>query len=878
MALECDLLSIIDGIPGLVAILTPAGKLEAVNSQFSEFCRLSLEALRNWTVNGTVHPNDIARIGPVFAHSTSTGAPYEYEYQLRRFDGVYRWFQVRGNPIRASGGDITQWIVLHTDIDERKRLEDRRWRANEQLALAQRLSATGSFTTDLIADEHVWSDELYRICGLEPGAKVTLQRFRDIVHNEDLSTFDAVVERSIGGHDADFEFRIVTPRGGLKHLHAAARLSDNAEGRPIFMGAVQDITERKVAENALRKSEHYARSMVDGIPGMIVVLSADGGVEYANAQTLEYFGKTVEEMNQWRLNDVCHPEDLARAIELFGRSMETGETFDYECRSRRHDGVYLWHRTIALPFRDPNGTITRWYNLLVDIDKRKRAEEAFAASEAELRRAYNSFRDAQRLSKTASFITDLLSDDHNWSDEAFRIFEFEPGSKVTVERIRALVHPDDLLSFNDVIQQGGRGADVDFFFRIITTSGALKHIRGIAHVIELVEGRPMFVGALSDVTESKLIEEALKASEALLAEGQRLTSSGTLRWRIADDDITWSNQLYHIFGFGPGTAISLERIGSRVHPDDVPMLYDMVGRARSGAPDFEYEHRLLMPDRSIKYLHLVGHRSEDAEGRLEYIGAVQDVTKSKLADEALNQARSELAHVARVLTLSALTASIAHEVNQPLAGIVTNSNVILRMLAANPANVEGASAAAQRTLRDASRASDVIARLRSMFTRKEPSIECFDLNEAAREVMALSLSSLQRNGVIVETELADNLPSVDGDRVQLQQVILNLIVNASDAMIGITDRQKRLAVRTERCADEDVRLSVEDSGVGLNPETTSRLFEAFYTTKTSGMGIGLAISRSIVESHHGRLWAVPKDNGPGAVFSFSIPTRARPSA
>ena len=611
---------------------------------------------------------------------------------------------------------------------------------------------------------------------------------------------------------------------------------------------------------------------------MIAVFGSDGVVEYVNSQALDYFGKTVEELRQWQFSDICHPDDLARSVELFGRSMATGEVFDYECRSRRHDGVYLWHRTLALPLRDRNGTIIRWYNLLVDIDKRKRAEEALAASEAELRRAYNSFRDAQRLSKTASFVTDLLADDHHWSEEAFRIFEFEPGSKVTVERIRALVHPDDLQSFDSVIEQGSRGADVDFLFRIVTSSGTLKHIRGVAHVAEAVEGRPMFVGALSDVTDSKIAEEALKASEAFLAEGQRLSSSGTFRWRLSDDEITWSNQLYQIFGFEPNTPVSLERIASRVHPDDIPMLYDMIGRARAAASDFEYQHRLLMPDLSVKYLHLVGRARRDTDGRLEYIGAAQDVTKSKLADEALNVARSELARVARTLTLSALTAPIAHEVNQPLAGIVTNANTGLRMLAASPPNVEGARAAAQRTLRDANRATEVIKRLRSMFTRGEPSTEPVDLNEAAREVITLSSSDLQRNSVIVHTELAEDLPRIDGDRVQLQQVILNLIANASDAMSGVTGRPKRLVIRTERSADADVKLTVEDSGAGFKPETATRLFEAFYTTKKNGMGVGLSISRSIIENHHGRLWAIPKDNGPGAAFSFSIPGQAQPGA
>ena len=239
--------------------------------------------------------------------------------------------------------------------------------------------------------------------------------------------------------------------------------------------------------------------------------------------------------------------------------------------------------------------------------------------------------------------------------------------------------------------------------------------------------------------------------------------------------------------------------------------------------------------------------------------------------EALAKAQSELAHVARITSLGALTASIAHEVNQPLSGIVTNASTCLRMLAADPPNVDGARETARRTIRDANRASDVITRLRALCSKKETAIESLDLNEAIREVIALSLSELQRNRVILRTELADDLPLVAGDRVQLQQVVLNLLQNASDAMRAVDDRPRHMVITTEREEGDRVRLTVQDAGVGLDPQAMDRLFEAFYTTKNEGMGMGLSVSRSIIERHHGRLWAAPND-GPGATFSFSIPS------
>src|SRR5216683_2906260 len=365
-------------------------------------------------------------------------------------------------------------------------------------------------------------------------------------------------------------------------------------------------------------------------------------------------------------------------------------------------------------------------------------------------------------------------------------------------------------------------------------------------------------------------KEELWRSEAFLAEAQRLSLTGSFSWRVTADELTWSDQLYRIFEFDQSMPVTFELIGTRVHPEDIPLLHDMIERARGAGTDFEYEFRLQMPEQSIKYLHMVAHGTRDQDGRLEYIGAVQDVTARRLSEQALGKAQSELAHVARVTTLSTLTASIAHEVNQPLSGIITNASTCLRMLAADPPDVDGARETARRTIRDGHRASEVITRLRALFSKRDGPVESVDLNEATREVIALSRSELQRSRAILRPELGDDLPPVTGDRVQLQQVILNLLLNASEAMSGVDDRPRQLVIRTARDEGDRVRLSVQDAGVGVEPQGVDKLFEAFYTTKSGGMGIGLSVSRSIIESHHGRLWAAPND-GPGATFSFSIP-------
>ena len=383
-----------------------------------------------------------------------------------------------------------------------------------------------------------------------------------------------------------------------------------------------------------------------------------------------------------------------------------------------------------------------------------------------------------------------------------------------------------------------------------------------------LEGPPSFTGYLRDITERKRARQELLRSEAFLAEAQNLSRIGSFSWRVPTDEITWSEQLYRIFQIDRDARVTFELICTRIHPEDLSAFQEHIERARRDRSDVQLEFRLQMPDGAVKYVHVAAH----IRGEHEYIGAVQDVTERRSSEEALSKARSELAHMARVTSLGALTASIAHEVNQPLSGIITNAGTCLRMLAADPPNVEGARETVRRTIRDGNRAADVISRLRALYGKKEPTIESVDLNEATREVLALSLSELQRNRVIVQQELVDDLPLVAGDRVQLQQVILNLLRNASDAMSTIDDRPRDLLIRTEPEDDDRVRLSVSDVGIGFEPQATDKLFEAFYTTKDEGMGIGLSVSRSIIERHHGRLWAMP-NGGPGVTFSFSVPCK-----
>jgi PAS domain S-box-containing protein len=728
-----------DSIPGMVALLTPAGDLEILNRQLLDYFGQTLDELRHWAENGTIHPEDLSHVIEVFSRSLASGSPYEIVQRFRRSDGVYRWFENRGFPLRDESGQIVRWCVLLTDIDDRKQAEEAVRKSERQFrllvdtvpALVWRGTADGAL--DYLNPRAV--DYLgHTTESLSNG------RWLELVHPDHR---DTTVQRWLHavntGSSYEDVYQLRRADGQFRWIQSVGQPFRDVDGRITqWYGVIVDIDDQKRTEDALRESERESRLIVDSIPGLVVALTPIGEVEFVNRQVFEYFGGTFERLQHWQTVDMAHPEDLPRIVATFAHSMATGEPFEFEVRARRFDGVYRWFQSRGFPLRDTHGQIVRWYNLLIDIDERKRAE-------AELRRAYNSFADAQRLSKTGSFITDLIGDNHNWSDEALRIFEFDPATKVTLQAFRDVIHPEDLPIFEAAYKRASEGLDVSLAYRIITPGGTLKHIRAVAHVTENVDGRPVF------------------------------------------------------------------------------------------------------------------------------IGAIQDVTEAKAAEDALNRAGAELAHVSRVTTLSALTASIAHEVNQPLSGIITNAGTCLRMLDAVPPNIEGAAETARRTIRDGNRAAEVVARLRALFSKREFTLEPLDLNDATREVIALSANDLHRNRIVLRSELADDLPDITGDRIQLQQVILNLLRNASDAMAEVQDRPRQLLIRTLRDDSSRVRVSVRDAGVGLAAQSLETLFDAFYTTKSGGMGIGLFVSRSIIEKHQGRLWAETNADGPGATFSFSIP-------
>jgi len=395
----------------------------------------------------------------------------------------------------------------------------------------------------------------------------------------------------------------------------------------------------------------------------------------------------------------------------------------------------------------------------------------------------------------------------------------------------------------------------------------------------------------AEISERRRAEEALRRSEAYLCEAQRLSHTGSCGWGASSGKIYWSQETFRILEYDPPTEPTLELVFHRTHPEDRELVRRMIDRVTHERTDFDFEYRLLMPNRSVKYVRVVGHPSTEGEsGNFEIVGAVTDITERKRAEEALQRAQAELAHVTRVATLGELTASIAHEINQPLAAVVNNASACLRWLAAQ--NPEEARQAASLVMADALRAGEIIGRIRALAKKTPPQKDRLDLNETIAEVIVMARNEVQRNRVSLMTQLANELPLILGDRIQLQQVILNLLINAVEAMCGLDESPRELWISSQKVneilveSEEDtleykastegagthVLIAVRDSGPGLNLKGRDRLFDAFYTTKPQGLGMGLAISRSIIEAHGGRLWATA--NAPhGAVFQFTLPMR-----
>jgi PAS domain S-box-containing protein len=392
------------------------------------------------------------------------------------------------------------------------------------------------------------------------------------------------------------------------------------------------------------------------------------------------------------------------------------------------------------------------------------------------------------------------------------------------------------------------------------------------------EGQP--IGTLetnNDITGRKRVEDALRRiQETYLAEAQQLSHTGSFGWKVSSGEIFWSEEGFRIFGFDSTTRPTIELLLTRVHPDDLALVQVVIGRAADDRRDFDFEHRLRLPGGTVKHVRVVARAIRGEAGNVDFVGAIMDVTSIRLAELELQNTRTELAHVMRVASLGELTASIAHEVNQPLGAVVANAEACLGWLDREFPDLKEAHAAVGRIVRDGHRAGEVIRRVRALIKKTDTRMAPLDINEIVEEAMSIVEYELLRYRVSRRMELSSDPPIVLGDRIQLQQVLLNLIINSIEAMQPITDRRRELLIRSEQIETQQVQVTVMDCGIGLSAESAHRIFDAFVTTKSSGMGMGLSICRSIVQAHGGRIWA--SSNEPfGAAVQFTLPLH-RPEA
>ena len=770
--MDNELSRFVDSMAALVAFVTPTAEIEYFNRGFLDYTGRSFDELRNWVETDTVHPDDVPTILAAF-QKLDRGLPYDELIRIRSAEGEYRRFRTRMTPCFDSEGTIARWCSIMADVEDQKQAED--------------LLAGEVRMLEMVAMGRPLSDVLSALCRLTenliPGCRCSI-------------------------------------------LPVEPDRSDTLDGRAIDPSAdacsLSVVLKAQVITSDIQTDPRWASS-----PWRL--LMAEQGLRAC-----------------WSTPILSDAGDVAGVFAIYRQEPQS-------------------------PATAAAGLIDRFTKIAGIAIQRSRGDEALRTREVELRRALWHVAEGQRLSKTGSFTSDLRLDHLRWSEELFRICEIDPATEPTVAAVRDRVHPDDLALFDAEMERAVSDGVSDFTFRLLTPIAGEKHLRTAARVIE----GPILMGIVQDITEAKRAEQALRRSAASLVESQHLAKAGSYVLLPKDDELILSEELRLIFGYEPDETATLPDIWERMLPEYRAPLAEQLDSAFNGNPTASV-FQMQMPDGEIKHLRSVTAGARMQDGRLEMIGSVQDITESKLAEDALNRARSELAHVARVATLNAMTASIAHEVSQPLSGILTNANTGLRLLAAEPPDVARVVEATRRILRDADRASGVLRRLRAMFSKSEPATEPIDLNNAARDVIALSTSELQRRRALLQTEFAEGLPAVNADRVQLQQVILNLMLNAADAMDGVHDRPRSLLVKTQLESGGGVRLEVRDEGAGFDPDAAEKLFEAFYTTKADGMGIGLSICRSIIGRHDGRLWATPND-GPGATFSFSIPAAPEPA-
>jgi PAS domain S-box-containing protein len=809
------------------------------------------------------HPDDLAADVANFDRVIAGEiAGYTMDKRWIRKDGQVIHSIMSAKCVRRSDGSVDYFVGLVQDISARKHAEEELRRNEAYLAQAQALSHTGSWALNVKTGELFWSKEHFRIVGLDPETtRPTYPTALQVVHPEDRLEVQQKLEKAIAERVSfEIDSRIVQPDGTIKYIHSVAHPLINDSGNLIeYVGTIIDTTERREAEFLLRAANEKVKTILDSITDQFFALDKEWRFAYFNKQGAEQL-KTLG-------------KDPGRLIGKVAWEEFPGNTTLGACAQAVDEGVVITEEHYSEPLREwvenrifPNrdGGVTIFQRYVTD---RKQAE-------AKLRRSEANLAEGQRLSHTGSWAWNATSGEIFCSRELLRIFGLEDATAAqTHETFLQLIHPEDRERIRQAFDEAMQGGtDYEAEYRVVRADGSLRHVHNVAHPAfnkagELIE----YVGTAMDITERKRTEEKLSESERrfrLLIE-----SIPHHVWSFRPDGSVgyWNQRLIDYTGVTPEQL--RQGTWEPLHPDDKERVKAAWQEAWADGAQYEMEQRIRGRDGRYRRFACRGVAVKDEQGRaVEWFGTNTDIEDRKQAEEALNRAQTELERVSRKTTMGELAASIAHEINQPLGAIVNNGNVCLQLVG-TPGAEEKKRAALADIVSDANRASAIIARIRALTRRSTAETKSLNLKDIIFDVLLLAERQLVKHQVTVKTRLTRDLAPVLADRVQLQQVLLNLVINGIEAMSAAKRETRVLEINAKRHQLQGasaILVTVRDSGIGLKTEEMDRLFEAFYTTKPEGMGMGLRISRSIVEAHGGRLWA-KQNAGPGATFYCSLP-------
>jgi PAS domain S-box-containing protein len=684
------------------------------------------------------------------------------------------------------------------------------------------------------------------------------------------------------GQSHTWEIQKIRKDGSLLWVRENAKAMRRADDKLVVLVACEDVTERNRTEQALQQSEAYlAHAQGLSHTGSFGWQVATGEIIWT-AETFRIFGyDPATRPNIQLVIERTHPDDRAAVQRTVDQATRDGNDFEHEYRLLMPDGSVKQVHALARATINAAGSL-EFVGAVTDVTVTRQAEQRLRRSEAYLE-------EAQHLSHTGSWSWDVRRDDFAYrSAEVYRLFGFDPEQGASAEEIQSRIPAEDLQMLGEVVRKAvrARQGQFEFDFRILLPGGATRRIHSVAHPVLDRDGEVSeILGTHMDVTEQFAARERLEKAVLALRESEQ---------RFRDYAETASDWLWET---GPDHRFThLSEHTSAAASSATGMLRWEISSDLGSEPEKWRQHRATL-EAHLPFRDLV-YRSENRLGSpiyvrtsgkplfdlndvfLGYRGVSTDITaiiRADQAEQALRKAHAELAHVTRVTMLGELTASIAHEVNQPLAAVIANAEACLSWLDRNPPDLDAARRSVEWIVEDANRASEVIRHVRALAKKTGIEKALLDINDVASDAMALVQRELSSHGVLLKLELAPDLPRIFGDRVQLQQVIINLAINAAEAMESVAGRPRELTIRSGRRDLDKVFLSVADSGVGIPDTDAERVFAPFFTTKSSGMGMGLSICRSIVEAHEGRLSA-SRNEGDGATFQFALPLHEEDAA